>query len=240
MADDDIVATYSLAEYCFNQANDMKDTIMQYLTNNSAIAELLREKYGEIYLQAKSSLYSRTHNDTCAIVRELKKVYNFYVSSKTISPVSKFQYICDFLEKNVIDVENEPSLYEQLSNHIMDLNTYKEADLCDDEKNSVIKEKVFIATVHKAKGLEFENVIVYGTINDIYPFFANRNDPEARKEDARKLYVAISRAKKRLCLLAFDNKEGISRYGKYYCFPATISPFLHNVLSRHKFHTINY
>ena len=40
--------------------------------------------------------------------------------------------------------------------------------------------------------------------------------------------------------LAFDNKEGISRYGKYYCFPATISPFLHNVLSRHKFHTINY
>ena len=240
LADDDIVATYSLAEYCFNQANDMKDTIMQYLTNNSAIAELLREKYGEIYLQAKSSLYSRTHNDTCAIVRELKKVYNFYVSSKTISPVSKFQYICDFLEKNVIDVENEPSLYEQLSNHIMDLNTYKEADLCDDEKNSVIKEKVFIATVHKAKGLEFENVIVYGTINDIYPFFANRNDPEARKEDARKLYVAISRAKKRLCLLAFDNKEGISRYGNYYCFPATISPFLHNVLNRHKFHTINY
>ena len=60
----------------------------------------------------------------------------------------------------------------------MDLNTYKEADLCDDEKNSVIKEKVFIATVHKAKGLEFENVIVYGTIDDIYPFFANRNDPE--------------------------------------------------------------
>lgn len=239
LADDDIVATYSLAEYCFNQANNMKDTIKQYLTNNSAIAELLREKYGEIYLQAKSSQYSRSPNNTCAIVRELKKVYDYYVSTGTISPVAKFQYICDFLKKNVIDLENEPSLYEQLSNHIMDLNTYKEADLCDDEKNSVIKEKVFIATVHKAKGLEFENVIVYGTINDIYPFFVNRDDQAACKEDARKLYVAISRAKKRLCLLAFNFREGISRYGNPYRFQASISPFLHKVLQRHHFRTVN-
>lgn len=239
LADDDIIATYSLAEYCFDKATNDKNRIEEFLISNSAIAELLREKYGFIYTNAKSYQYTRLSKDSCAIVQELKKVYDFYTSNSIISQVGKFQYICDFLEKKVIDVDIEPSLYEQLSNHIMDLNTYKEADLCDDEKDSVIKEKVFVATVHKAKGLEFENVIVYGTINDIYPFFANKNDAAACKEDARKLYVAISRAKKRLCLLAFNNKEGISRYGNHYCFPASISPFLHNVLQRHNFHTIN-
>lgn len=239
LADDDIIATYSLVEYCFDKAKSLKTVLVQFLINNSAIAELLRERYGAIYSNAKSSQYTRLSKDSCALVQELKKVYNYYTSNSIITPVAKFQYICDFLEKNVIDVENEPSLYEQLSNHIMDLNTYKEADLCDDEKNSVIKEKVFVATVHKAKGLEFENVIVYGAINDIYPFFANKNDAAACKEDARKLYVAISRAKKRLCLLAFNNKVGISRYGNYYCFPATLSPFLSRVLHRHQFHTVN-
>ena len=239
LADDDIIATYSLVEYCFEKAKCLKNTIEKYLISNSAIAELLRKRYGAIYSNAKLGQYTRHTKGSCAIVQELRKVYDEYVSTSIITPVAKFQYICDFLEKIVIDVEIEPSLYEQLSNHIMDLNTYKEADLCDDEKNTVIKEKVFVATVHKAKGLEFENVIVYGTIDDIYPFFANKNDADACKEDARKLYVAISRAKKRLCLLAFNNKAGISRYGNYYCFPATLSPFLSRVLHRHQFHTIN-
>lgn len=239
LANDDIIATYSLAEYCFNKANNHKTNIERFLFNNSAIAELLREKYGTIYSHAKSVLYTRLTKDSCALVKELKRVYDHYVSTSIITPVAKFQYICDFFEKNVIDIPNEPSLYEQLSNHVMDINTYKEADLCDDEKNTVIKEKVFVATVHKAKGLEFENVIVYGTIDDIYPFFANKMDSAACKEDARKLYVAITRAKKRLCLLAFNNKEGESRYGNYYCFPADLSPFLWRVINRHQFYTID-
>ena len=110
-----------------------------------------------------------------------------------------------FIEKEVIDKEKEISLYEQLAPHLVELNTYKEADLCD---SSIVQEQVFIATVHKAKGLEYENVIVYGCVNGIYPFFANDWDKEAKKEDARKLYVAISRAMKRLCLLEFLYREG--------------------------------
>lgn len=239
LANDDIIATYSLVEYCFNKAKNLKTDIKRFLLNNSAIAGLLRKKYGAVYAHAKSVLYTQLSNDSCALVQELKRVYDHYISSSVISPVAKFQYICDFLKKNVIKVKDEPSLYEQLSNHIMDLNTYKEADLCDDEKNTVIKEKVFVATVHKAKGLEFDNVIVYGTINDIYPFFANKDDEVACKEDARKLYVAITRAKKRLCLLAFNYKEGLSRSGNPYCFAAKLSPFLRKVINRHQFHTID-
>ena len=41
------------------------------------------------------------------------------------------------------------------------------------EEESIVKEKVFVSTVHKAKGLEFENVIVFGCVDGVYPFFAS-------------------------------------------------------------------
>ena len=49
LADDDIIATYSLVEYCFEKAKCLKNTIEKYLISNSAIAELLRKRYGAIY-----------------------------------------------------------------------------------------------------------------------------------------------------------------------------------------------
>ena len=55
-------------------------------------------------------------------------------------------------------------------------------------------------TVHKAKGLEFDNVILTDVYNGIYPFFTSKRDEE-KKEDARQLYVGLSRARNRLCVV---------------------------------------
>ena len=120
----------------------------------------------------------------------------------------------------------------------MDINTYKEADLCDDSINSaIVTEKIFVSTVHKAKGLEFENVVVFGCVDGVYPFFASKDDPVACQEDARKLYVAMTRAKKRLCLLTFEKRKGISRWGNPYCFDVSVSPYLNCVLTKFPFTT---
>jgi len=236
LADEDIVATYSVAEYCFNKALSLESSINDTLLNNSTFAELFRQSYGKLYLEAKSEQYARKYEAEPAIVLELRKAYNFFVDKGLIKAFNKFNYICTFLRLKIIDNPTEPSLYEQLSNHIMDLNSFKEADVCD---SSIVPEKIFVATVHKAKGLEFENVIVYGCVDDIYPFFSSKNDPYARKEDARKLYVAISRAIKRLCLLTFEKKIVYSKkWGKTYTFDAHLSPFLFRTLTKHKFTTI--
>lgn len=236
LADEDIIATYSVAEYCYEQAQKLKDEIEHTLILNSAFAELFRKKYGSLYLEAKGEEYSRKYDDEPVLVNELRKAYKYFIENDIINPFNKFDYICAFLNTEVIDQATEPSLYEQLSNHIMDINTFKEADVCD---SSIVTEKIFVATVHKAKGLEFENVIVYGCIDDIYPFFASKSDPYSVKEDARKLYVAISRAKKRLCLLSFTTKVVFSKkWKKYFYFPAEISPFLSRILSNHHFVTL--
>jgi superfamily I DNA/RNA helicase len=65
-------------------------------------------------------------------------------------------------------------------------------------------EKVVVSTVYKAKGLEFDNVIVAEATNDIYPCLWTLKNPTSQEkqerilEDARAFYVAITRSKKKL------------------------------------------
>jgi DNA helicase II / ATP-dependent DNA helicase PcrA len=83
------------------------------------------------------------------------------------------------------------------------------------------KEKIIISTVYKAKGLEFANVIIPECVTNVYPSFSSETD-EQKKEDARALYVAISRAKRKLILTT--HSSSVNRFGK--CFPREKSPFL--------------
>jgi DNA helicase-2/ATP-dependent DNA helicase PcrA len=118
--------------------------------------------------------------------------------------VKTFDFIIDFLETDVIsnpDYETN-ALITHFSNHLMDLSTYREADLCS---SSSMKEKLFVSTVHKAKGLEFENVIVMRAVTGRYPHFAHKSYSQ-QEEDKRLFYVAISRAMNRLIVSGYSCK----------------------------------
>ena len=70
---------------------------------------------------------------------------------------------------------------------------------------------VFVTTIHKAKGLEFDNVIVFDAVDGRMPNFYSRTNPQMLAEDARKFYVALSRARRRLyvsqCIRRYDNRN---------------------------------
>lgn len=233
LANEDIIATYSIVKYCYDRALLLKKEIEKTIYSLSDFAELLRDAYGSLYVEAKKNLYTQKDNrEESALTLECRKAYNYFIRKGSISEIEKFSYICDFFNKEVIDQNLEKSLYQQLSNHIMDINTFKEADICD---SSIVKENIFVATVHKAKGLEFENVIVYGCVNGTYPFFASTNP----QEDARKLYVAMTRAKNKLCLMTYRNKYVYSKkYNNTFIFDAEISPFLEEIVQKHSFNYI--
>lgn len=70
------------------------------------------------------------------------------------------------------------------------------------DKNDVIAgDYVRLMTVHAAKGLEFDNVIITGLIDNVFP---NKNSMidlhEGVQEERRLMYVAMTRAKKKLFL----------------------------------------
>ena len=127
--------------------------------------------------------------------------------------VDSFDLILSFIEEDVI--KDEPNaLKAHFDNHLMDMSTYREADLCS---SSHFKENLFVSTVHKSKGLEFENVIVMRAVDQRYPHFAHVTY-EQQEEDKRLFYVAISRAMKRLVVSGSSTQQ--------------FTPYLRSILHR--------
>ncbi len=198
LADEDVMATCSVVNHCYEKARTMIEEQRRFL-NERRVAEYvstLRRRYAELYRRARQTMYDRGRNEGCPVlVSEMLYFYNYLVDNETILPVRNLDYILDFLSADVIDVSEYLSLAEQLGRYMMEINTFKEADLCN---SASLKERIFVTTIHKAKGLEFDNVIVFDAIEGRIPNFFSQNNAAMLAEDARKFYVAISRAKRRL------------------------------------------
>ena len=199
LADDDVNATVSLVNYCFAQGKEKETQQQTFLQQPTTVkfAERLRRNYAEYYFSSMQKLYVRKADveGMPALVEELQHFYHALEEARWIRPIEKVDYLSRFLSTDIIHQAEEPSLKEQLEHHIMEINTFKEADLCG---SNTMEEKVFVSTIHKAKGLEFDNVIVFDAVDGRIPNYYNENDPKLMEEDARKLYVALSRSKQRI------------------------------------------
>ena len=90
------------------------------------------------------------------------------------------------------------------------LNEYLESvTLISDIDTESTKNGVIIATVHAAKGLEFDTVFISGLEEKIFP--VSRADQEDQEEERRLMYVAITRARKDLYLTSSSSRF---MYGK--------------------------
>lgn len=221
LADDDVNATRSVVVHCYKQAKERVEGQRTFLSDARVRqrVDILRRNYGEIYRSAIARLYVRKtypveneamgmKEENVALVAELQRFYDALLADNMIQPISGLRYVTAYLSKDMIDSTAEPSLYEQLSNHSMEISTLKEADLCG---SSSIDERIFVTTIHKAKGLEFDNVIIFDAVDGRMPNFYSRNNPRLLAEDARKFYVALSRARSRLyisqCIRRYDYRN---------------------------------
>ncbi len=73
-----------------------------------------------------------------------------------------------------------------------------------------------ISTIHSAKGLEWERVFVMGLIEGVLPISFSLDSEEELEEEKRLLYVAITRAKRRLFLSMHHQgrKSGIAQFNR--------------------------
>lgn len=209
LADDDVNATQNVVKHCYGKAKTKLEEQQRFLTDKRVVqrVETFRRNYRDTYLSALSRLYDTDVADTQkpALVTEMLRFYDYAVKEGFVLEVDALRYIVAYLSADMIDAEAEPSLYAQLCSHMMEISTLKEADLCG---SGSLGETIFVTTIHKAKGLEFDNVIVFDAIDGRIPNFYSRGNPRQLAEDARKFYVALSRAKRRLyvsqCLHRMD------------------------------------
>ena len=66
---------------------------------------------------------------------------------------------------------------------------------------------VTLMTVHASKGLEFDYVFVAGMEESIFPHMNTMMDPAGVEEERRLAYVAITRARKHLCLTRASTRQ---------------------------------
>ena len=219
LADDDVNATRSVVVHCYNIATTKIEEQDKFLKDSRVRqrVDTLRRNYGDVYREALGRMYERekgkeisekgkvkSEKSDCsyggvvvkgALVEELMRFYNYLLDGGLIVEIDGLRFVLAYLSGDMIDADKEPTLYEQLCNHTMEISTLKEADLCGSRS---INEHIFVTTIHKAKGLEFDNVIVFDAVDGRIPNYYSRNNPRQLAEDARKFYVALSRAKERL------------------------------------------
>ena len=110
---------------------------------------------------------------------------------------------------NVESLINDIKRYEQ-DNPDATLTDYLErVTLISDVDTEGNQNAVTIATVHSAKGLEFDTVFIVGLEEKVFP--VSRAEKDEQEEERRLMYVAITRARKDLYLTSSNSRF---MYGK--------------------------
>ena len=221
---DDVKATISLVRLCADKAREKQAQQAAFIRHPKVkpFANVLRSNYGERYQEAVNRLYTVSTEPEPALVSELSTAYNAFRSDGLINDISRLDYILRYLRIDMLtDEAIANALAPQLSQYIMDINTLKEADFCNSKS---ILERIYVTTVHKAKGLEFDNVIIFDAADGRYPNAYNKTKQQD-EEDARKFYVAMSRAKRRL-FIAYALQR-VDRHGRV--FNRDLTPLMDSI-----------
>ena len=221
---DDVKATVSLVRLCAEKAREKQAQQEAFIHHPKVkpFANVLRSNYGERYREAVNRLYKLSTDHEPALVNELSAAYNAFRSDGLINDIPRLDYILRYLRIDMLADETVANaLAPQLSQYVMDINTLKEADFCNSKS---ILERIYVTTVHKAKGLEFDNVIIFDAADGRYPNAYNKTKQQD-EEDARKFYVAMSRAKRRL-FIAYALQR-IDRHGRV--FNRDLTPLMDSI-----------
>ncbi len=188
---DDIHATHSLAAHYYEKLQPLLRKQEVFLSDWTvkSVQKKLIQKYLPLYGHTAEKLYS--HDTGRTFLEEFKYVYGEMVAGKYIKEIPMFNYMCDLFDKVVMDYDKDRHFHQQLTNHLYELRTFNENDLF---QNGIITENVHLMTIHKAKGLEFDNVILTNVSDGVFPPHWSKDN----EEDARVLYVGLSRAKKNI------------------------------------------
>ena len=98
------------------------------------------------------------------------------------------------LKTSIINYKSETT-EPTLEGYLADVALYTDMDNYDRDQDCVV-----MMTMHSAKGLEFTNVFLVGAEEGIFPGIKAIGEPDEMEEERRLCYVAITRAKKKLCI----------------------------------------
>ncbi|MGE3063319.1 MAG: ATP-dependent helicase [bacterium] len=134
---------------------------------------------------------------------QLTDYQSIFSNLDEIEKISKLENIQELV--NSVREFSEKNEEISVADYLDMISLYMDIDDADDDSDSVL-----IMTVHNAKGLEFSTVFIAGLEEGVFPHFNSFETANGIEEERRLMYVAMTRAKKSLCITSAASRK---RYG---------------------------
>lgn len=123
-------------------------------------------------------------------------------------------YIKTFSNKYYEVIINKALYVESLINFTKGLKNldqfYEKKQIFEKILNKKNDSKLILSTIHKSKGLEYDDVFVIDLIENEFPMILDMDDKDMRMEEERRMfYVAMTRARSNLYLLSLKKRNGM-------------------------------
>lgn len=145
--------------------------------------------------------------------KQLKHIRQLSLDKK-ISYIYKYMdyksYITNFSKKYREEVVNKDLFVESMVNFTKNMvsieDFYEKKDKLE-KKLSTSTSDLILSSIHKSKGLEYDNVFVINMVKSEFPIIVDNEDIGKKIEEERRvMYVAMTRAKKNLHLLTIKKR----------------------------------
>ena len=174
-------------------------------------------------------LSGKTHNQLYDTASELIKENQLFNAIKVIAKkfdglqfdTEKAEYdvfytdppleqLAEIAESEDLDVDELIGRIETAKERIKDYQVFED-DSDGSELGELLERPLHLMTAHRAKGKEFDTVILLDTVRDIWPH-RRTNDQRQMEAERRLFYVAFTRARKKVIMLASKDTGSISPF----------------------------
>jgi len=146
------------------------------------------QEFSKLIIKLQSKLDQENGSEIVKSLISDLKIENYYLKQQTDEAIDRWNNIKEFIN-GIEEYEiNNPS--SKLVDYLEEISLLTDIDRWNDSEN-----KVTLMTVHSSKGLEFDNIIIAGLEDGLFPIVRAFEDDNI-EEERRLFYVALTRAKK--------------------------------------------
>lgn len=190
----------------FARAKDMSvmEAAYELSTETSELRDgkiKLIKQFADIFLKIRATMESRTDLKLTELLDLLTEESGYFdsLADGTSEGEVRQENVRELF--SVAQKFNDTSLDQALERFLEEVALSSDTDEINRES-----EAVHVMTVHSAKGLEFPIVFILGLEEGVFPHSRSALSPQEMEEERRLMYVGLTRAKERVCLLYTEQR----------------------------------
>lgn len=159
------------------------------------------KQFADIFLKIRATMESRTDLKLTELLDLLTEESGYFESlaDGTSEGEVRQENVRELF--SVAQKFNDTNLDQALERFLEEVALSSDTDEINRES-----EAVHVMTVHSAKGLEFPIVFILGLEEGVFPHSRSALSPQEMEEERRLMYVGLTRAKERVCLLYTEQR----------------------------------